>query len=206
MQQAMQALASGQHPQLMEQVGAKMGLSPDQLRQTAAAIASGQDAAIPGEVVERAMQLQWAMRAGAMPPMGASAAAAVPQGMPPGLLPPGGGAAHAPPGAAAGPQCGDGTCGHDHGGGLSLEGEEQQGCLELYRRAYGRHLDVVYPPTFVAGASLALASGALPFWAALLLAPLCFVLGVKFILIQGILRSSELSVSAAGSPQAVRKI
>lgn len=199
MQTAMAALASGQHPQLLEAVSGKMGVAPDQLRQTAAAIAAGESNAIPAEVVQQAMQLQWALRQGALPPMGAAAAAAVPPGLPPGLLgdgmpgvPAGAAAAAAaagsmhsmpgmPPGAA-GPPAGAPPAA---GGWLLLDGEEQQGCIELYRRAYGRHLDLVYPPIFLAAAALALSSGAVPFWAALLLLPLCFVLGLRFIVVAG---------------------
>ena len=201
MQAAMAALASGQHPQLLEAVSGKMGLGPDQLRQTAAAIAAGESDAIPAEVVQQAMQLQWALRQGSVPPMGPAAAAAVPPGLPPGLLgngmpglPPGAAAAAAaggmpgmpglpgmPPGAAAPPA----TPPPAPGSQLLLDGEEQQGCIELYRRAYGRHLDLVYPPAFVAAAALALSSGAVPFWAALLLLPLCFMLGLNFIVVKG---------------------
>ena len=201
MQTAMAALASGQHPQLLEAVSGKMGLGPDQLRQTAAAIAAGESNAIPAEVVQQAMQLQWALRQGAVPPMGPAAAATVPPGLPPGLLgngmpglPPGAAAAAAAggmpgmpglpgmlPGAAAPPA----TPPPAPGSQLLLDGEEQQGCIELYRRAYGRHLDLVYPPAFVAAAALALSSGAVPFWAALLLLPLCFMLGLNFIVVKG---------------------
>lgn len=160
MQQAMAALATGHNEGLLDQVSAKMGVSAEQLRTTAAAIASGQDDAIPQEVVQRAMQLQWALRAGAVPPMGAAAAAAVPAGAEPGLLgqaavPSGGShtsAALLPPGAgplpaAAAAEAGAaGTLGPGAGSRLLLDGEEQQGCFELYRRAYGRHLDIAYPP------------------------------------------------------------
>lgn len=153
MQQAMAALATGHNEGLLDQVSAKMGVSAEQLRTTAAAIASGRDDAIPQEVVQRAMQLQWAVRSGAVPSMGAAAAAAVPAGAEAGLLgqlavPPGG--THSidgmlPPGAgplpAAAAEAGPGA-----GGRLLLDGEEQQGCFELYRRAYGRHLDAAYPP------------------------------------------------------------
>lgn len=210
MQQAMQALATGQHSTLLEQVSGKMGVSSDQLRQTAAAIAAGEGDTIPAEVVQRAMQLQWALRAGAVPPMGPAAAAAVPAGVPPGLLggvhsghtgmPPGA-ASHAAAVAAGAAAAGPSPAGHGMlapgaaapgaqaptaGDSLLLDSEDQQGCLELYRRAYGRHLDVVYPPAYVAGASLALSSGLLPFWLALLAVPGCFVLGVQLILIKGV--------------------
>lgn len=157
MQQAMAALAAGEGP--LDQVSAKMGVSPEQLRATAAAIASGRDDAIPQEVVQRAMQLQWALRAGAVPPMGTAAAATVPGGVEPGLLGqpavlPGGphaGAAMLPPGGgplpAAAAEAGfAGVPGPAAGSRLVLDGEEQQGCFELYRRAYGRHLDAAYPP------------------------------------------------------------
>ncbi len=210
MQAAMAALASGQHPQLLEAVSGKMGVGPDQLRQTAAAIAAGESNAIPAEVVQQAMQLQWALRQGAVPPMGPAAAAAVPPGMPPGLLGNGmpgllpGPAAAAAGAAAAGAAPAGGMPGMPHmpgfppgaggppasptpaaGSRLVLDGEEQQGCIELYRRAYGRHLDLVYPPIFIAAAALALSSGAVPFWAALLLLPLCFILGLNFIMVKG---------------------
>ncbi|EFN58648.1 hypothetical protein CHLNCDRAFT_140901 [Chlorella variabilis] len=178
MQQAMQALASGQHPELLQQVSTKMGLTPDQLRQTAAAIGSGSDQGIPSEVVQRAMQLQWAMRGGALPPMGPAAASAVPPGMPPGLLGSlaaanggGGGGMMLPPGASSAPAPSSDV--------LLLDSEDQQGCFDLYRRAYGRHMDFIFPPVYVAAASLALWTRLLPFWLALLLVPLGFVLGVQ---------------------------
>lgn len=220
MQQAMRALASGQAPQLLEQVSGKMGLPPDQLRQTAAAIAAGEGEAIPAEVVQRAMQLQWALRNGAVPPMGLAAAAAVPPGAAPGLL----GSVHGmPPGAAghaaaaaaaagmpAGPQhahAHDHAHGHAHahdqlqplppGGLLLVEGEEQQGCFELYRRAYGRHLDAAFPPAYVAGAALAFSSGFLPFWLGLLLVPAGFVLGVQLLLVKGELAAGGRAAGVA---------
>ena len=184
MQQAMQALASGQHPELLQQVSTKMGLTPDQLRQTAAAIGSGSDQGIPSEVVQRAMQLQWAMRGGALPPMGPAAASAVPPGMPPGLLGSlaaanggGGGGMMLPPGASSAPAPSSDV--------LLLDSEDQQGCFDLYRRAYGRHMDFIFPPVYVAAASLALWTRLLPFWLALLLVPLGFVLGVQLVLVKG---------------------
>jgi hypothetical protein len=190
MHQAMAVLASGRHPELLQQVSAKMGLSADQLRQTAAAIGSGQDASIPAEVVQRATQLQWAMRSGgAVPPMGPAAASAVPPGMPPGLLGGGGGSAGSgggsmlPPGAGGGAPAGGQQPGGEEG--LLFEGEDQQGCFDLYRRAYGRHLDAAYPPLYVATISLAFWSGLLPFWLALLLVPAGMVLGLHFILVKG---------------------
>jgi hypothetical protein len=131
MQQAMAALASGQHGELLQQVSAKMGLPPDQLRQTAAAIAAGSDEAIPSEVVQRAMQLQWAMRSGAVPPMGPAAALAVPAGVAPGLLGAGGAgsassALQAPGGGGAAPAGDEETALL-----LIAEEEERDGCLEL---------------------------------------------------------------------------
>lgn len=125
MQQAMAALASGQHVELLQQVSAKMGLQPAQLRQTAAAIAAGSDDAIPAEVVQRATQLQWAMRSGAVPPMGPAAAMAVPAGTAPGLLG-GGGALQAPGGGGAAPAGDEETALL-----LIAEEEERDGCLEL---------------------------------------------------------------------------
>jgi hypothetical protein len=86
-----------------------------------------------------------------------------------------------PPGAAGPPASPPPTAGSQ----LLLDAEEQQGCIDLYRRAYGRHLDLVYPPAFVAAAALALSSGAVPFWVALLLLPLCFILGLNFIVVKG---------------------
>ncbi|KAL4457408.1 hypothetical protein ABPG75_012273 [Micractinium tetrahymenae] len=199
MQQAMAALATGHDEGLLDQVSTKMGVSAEQLRATAAAIASGQDDAIPQEVVQRAMQLQWALRAGAVPPMGAAAAAAVPGGAEPGLLGqpavlPGGGphgsAALLPPGAglhpAAAAEAGAaGPLAPATGSRLLLDGEEQQGCFELYRRAYGRHLDVAYPPVYVSAVTLAMWSGALPFWVALLVVPAGMILFMHLVLVKG---------------------
>jgi hypothetical protein len=90
------------------------------------------------------------------------------------MLPPGAGGG-AP---AGGQQSGDEQC-------LLFDGEDQQGCFDLYRRAYGRHLDAAYPPLYVATVSLAFWSGLLPFWLALLLVPAGMVLGLHFILVKG---------------------
>ena len=111
--------------------------------------------------------------------------AAVPAGTPPGLL--GGGAAGPGGGSEAMQAPGGGAplLSPEDGDRLLLDGEDQQGYLELYRRAYGRHLDVAYPPAYVALASLALSSGAIPFWLAVLLVPACFVLGVNLVLVRG---------------------
>jgi hypothetical protein len=168
LQQAMQALASGQHPQLLQQVSSKMGIQAAQLQQTAAAIAAGSDDAIPPDVVQRAMQMQWAMRNGAAAPSNAAGAAATAAGMPP----------NAADGAQQGSSAADAEA-------LLLDGEEQQGCFDLYRRAYGRHLDYIFPPVYVAFASLVLSSGLLPFWVALFLVPACMVLGVQLVLVKG---------------------
>ncbi|KAL4853541.1 Ankyrin-1 [Chlorella vulgaris] len=188
LQQAMQALASGQHPQLLQQVSSKMGIQPAQLQQTAAAIAAGSDDAIPPDVVQRAMQMQWAMRNGAAAPSNAAAAAAAAAGMPP----------NAADGAQQGSSAADAEA-------LLLDGEEQQGCFDLYRRAYGRHLDYIFPPVYVAFASLVLSSGLLPFWVALFLVPACMVLGVQLVLVKGagipapLVPFSRLPVALVGS-------
>ncbi|PSC69063.1 S-acyltransferase 23 [Micractinium conductrix] len=191
MQQALAALAAGDAPQLLQQVSAKMGLPAEQLQAAAAAMASGQPDGIPSDVMQRAVELQWALRYGRIPPIGAAAAAAVPPGMTPGLLggpalPPGAAVPHAPGGSAMLPPSGGGGGeAHSSSGELSLGGEEQQGCFDLYRRAYGRHLDVAYPPAYLACASLALWSDILPFWLAALLLPAGMVLLVHLLLVKG---------------------
>ena len=90
-----------------------------------------------------------------------------------------GGSAMLPPSGGGGGEA------HSSSGELSLDGEEQQGCFDLYRRAYGRHLDVAYPPAYLACASLALWSDILPFWLAALLLPAGMVLLVHLLLVKG---------------------
>ena len=189
MQQALAAMASGQNAQLLADVSAKMGLSPDELRQAAGAVVSGQGpTGMPPEVVQRAMKMQQQMKQQMHQQHQEEEAlfghGSAVDGSSGAMLPPGGEAAGAP--AAVTTTASSGLADEASSGWSVLVDEERaQGCVELYRRAYGRHLDVAYPPLYVAAASGALASGLLPLWLALLLLPAGFVLGTYLLLIKG---------------------
>ncbi len=125
---------------------------------------------MPGEVLQRATQLQWAE--GALPPMGRAAAATAANG--------------ADASAGGGSRGSRGSASAEAVAGVGpLEGEEQQTCVDLYRRAYLVHCDIFYPPAFIAAAALVFGVGGITFWAGLLLLPLLFAVGAHLLLIKG---------------------
>ena len=169
MQEAMNMLASGGDPEVMNHVSAKMGISPDQLQNTLQALQTGNMASVPQEVLEKAMTMQHAMRSNGMGMLGnMNAMAASASAMASKMAPPGAGFPLPPP--------------QDENLGL-LDEEEAQDWLVMYRGAYLRHVDIVFGPVFVFLISLLFNSGLLPLWVALWLVPMLLMICVRVVLV-----------------------
>lgn len=157
---AMRALASGQRPELLEQMGSRLRLTPGQVQQTASVVAraaqggpiSLQD--LPAEVMHQAAHFH-SLKGGALAP--------------PFMAPSGSG--------------GDAPRRPDSGV-LGAE-EEGQDWLDLYRGAYLKHADVALGPVLTSCTALLFWAGILPFWVALWLMPVTLALLVRLVLVKG---------------------
>jgi DHHC palmitoyltransferase len=174
-QDAMRMILSNGNPAALDQVSQKMGISTDQLTTTLQALQSGNMAGVPEEVLNRAMNMEHAIRsqihtngnmAMALPmgPGGASGSSSA--GRP--LLPPGHGYSYSQAETSS--------------GGL-LDDEEGQNWLVMYRGVYMKYADIVYGPIITLIAAILFQSGLLSLGIALWLLPLMLVAGVRFVLV-----------------------
>jgi hypothetical protein len=174
-QDAMRMMLSNGNPEALDQVSKQMGISTDQLTTTLKALQSGNMAGVPDEVLNRAMNMEHAMRSQAHTngnmamalPMAPSGGGGGGQGRG-ALLPPGHGHSYSDPNSSS--------------GGL-LDDEEGQNWLVMYRGVYMRYADIVYGPTITLIAAVLFQSGLLSLGVALWLLPLLLVAGVRFVLV-----------------------
>ncbi|GAB4820982.1 hypothetical protein N2152v2_008028 [Parachlorella kessleri] len=163
MQSTLQALAGGQHGELVQHYAARFGVSTEELQQRMQELhsrvqgAENGDLQMPTEALQQ-MTLQWAQ--GAMPPGG------------PAAMGPEGDMLHAAAMANGAAEA-------------MLETEEQQTWLDLYSRAYAARCDFVYPPLFIVVTAGAFWASLLPFLLAVFLVPFLFVSCTHLILGKG---------------------
>jgi palmitoyltransferase len=173
-QDAMRVILTNENPGALEQVSKKMGISTDQLTTTLKALQSGNMAAVPDEVLNRAMNMEHVMRS--QLDTNGNMVTALPMAQLPGstagtgrpLLPPGHGHSYIDTESSS--------------GGL-LDDEEGQNWLVMYRGIYMRYADIVYGPIITLLAAILFQSGLLSLGIALWLLPLILVAGVRFILV-----------------------
>lgn len=157
-------MSSGQNAEaILQQVSAKMQITPEQLKATLEAVRTGDTSQVPQIVMEKALAHGMSMQAAqrtiavqrseAMTAPGAHTHAS----------------SHVPNSSSAG----------------LLDEEESQSWLSLYRSVYLRKADMFIGPVLTALAASLFWAQVLPFWVALWLMPSLMLLSVHFVLAKG---------------------
>ena len=184
-QQAFMSLSQGLHPEALELMGKKMGVSPLRLQETIKAINSGNVQGVDPEILHKALNQN------SMPnelrndrnmisehehPMPDVATAAS-------LVTPSGFKIHNHPSLGSVSDAMTGRFDNSDSILGFVDDEQSQDWLYLYRGTFLRHADAMYGGILMTLVVLLFSTGTLSFLTALWLVPLCMILGVRVILV-----------------------